>query len=391
MPTHGYGLGLLVVLAGCTQVGPDFEKPQAPWLAGWSTPLLEQAGRSAAAPDLRRWWTVFADPMLDALIAEADAHNTNLRVVGLRIAEARAQRAIVQTGRYPQLQQLSAQSLYLKQDQSGAAAARDSVFWQSSVGFDIGWEIDFWGRFSRAIESADAAYFVSRANYADAMLLLRAQVADTYFALRTAEARLDIARENAERQARSLEITERLFRPGENDELDWQQAREHVSWVALRATLIVMPTFLLALIAPDQYMPLIMKAVSVGQQAGETRARDASRELVGSTLLAGLLAILMWGALSLFVHLWMFFLWVLLFALWQARRLYQVVPNRQSPAYWVSCLTTMLILLRQSVQDSAGGQDVYKAFAVRMALFLAVSVYASAMLIWIDRRRVRAA
>jgi hypothetical protein len=62
--------------------------------------------------------------------------------------------------------------------------------------------------------------------------------------------------------------------------------------------------------------------------------------------------------LSLFVHLWMFFLWVLLFALWQARRLYQAVPNRQSPAYWVSCLTTMLILLGQSVQDSAGGQDV---------------------------------
>lgn len=168
-------------------------------------------------------------------------------------------------------------------------------------------------------------------------------------------------------------------------------AREHVSWVALRATLIVMPAFLLALIAPDQYMPLIMKAVSVGQQAGETRARHASRELVGSTLLAGLLAILMWGALSLFVHLWMFFLWVLLFALWQARRLYQVVQNRQSPAYWVSCLTTLLILLGQSVQDSAGGQDVYKAFALRMALFLAVSVYVSAMLIWIDRRRVRAA
>ncbi|MDD2107150.1 DUF2955 domain-containing protein [Pseudomonas asiatica] len=166
---------------------------------------------------------------------------------------------------------------------------------------------------------------------------------------------------------------------------------DQVSWVALRATLIVMPAFLLALIAPDQYMPLIMKAVSLGQQAGETRARHASRELIGSTLLAGLLAILMWGALSLFVHLWMFFLWVLLFVLWQGRRLYRAVDTRQSPAYWVSCLTTMLILLGQSVQDSAGGQDVYRAFAVRMALFLAVSVYASAMLIWIDRRRVRTA
>lgn len=166
-------------------------------------------------------------------------------------------------------------------------------------------------------------------------------------------------------------------------------AAERASWVALRATLIVMPAFLLALIAPDAFMPLIMKSVSLGQQASETHARNASRELIGSTLLAGLLAILLWGALSLFVHLWMFFLWVLLFSLWQARRLYRAVATRHSPAYWVSCLTTMLILLGQSVQDSAAGQDVYRAFAVRMALFLAVSVYAGALLIWIDRRRAR--
>lgn len=237
MPGRVYGcaLSLAAMLVGCTQVGPDFQPPQDPWLGTWNTPLLEQAGQQAAAPDLHQWWAVFADPALDALIAEADANNSNLRVAGLRIAEARAQLAIVQTGRYPQLQQLRAQSLYLKQDQSGTATARDSVFWQSSAGFDIGWEIDFWGRFSRAIESADAVYFASQANYADAMLLLRAQVADTYFALRTAEARLDIAEENARRQARSLEITERLFRHGENDELDWQQAR--TQYLATQATI----------------------------------------------------------------------------------------------------------------------------------------------------------
>ncbi|QCI14668.1 TolC family protein [Pseudomonas putida] len=228
-------LGLLALMAGCTQVGPDFEKPPAPWLDRWNTAMLEQAGRTAPVPDLRRWWAVFGDPILDGLITEADANNTNLRVAGLRIAEARAQLAIVQTGRYPQLQQLRAQSLYLKQDQSGTPTARDSVFWQSSVGFDIGWEIDFWGRFSRAIESADAVYFASRANFADTRVLLRAQVADTYFALRTAEARLAIAEENARRQARSLEITERLFRHGENDELDWQQAR--TQYLATQATI----------------------------------------------------------------------------------------------------------------------------------------------------------
>jgi hypothetical protein len=166
--------------------------------------------------------------------------------------------------------------------------------------------------------------------------------------------------------------------------------RADVGWIALRATLIVMPAFLLALIAPDAFMPLIMKAVSLGQQAGETRARHASRELIGSTVLAGVLAMLMWAALSVFVHLWMFFLWVLLFTLWQGRRLYRVVSTRHSPAYWVSCLTTLLILLGQSVQDSAAGQDVYRAFAVRMALFLAVSLYASALLIWLDRRRLSA-
>lgn len=232
---HGCALSLVAMLAGCTQVGPDFQPLQDPWLQTWDSPSLKQAGQQASAPDLRQWWAVFADPALNALIAEADANNTNLRVAGFRIAEARAQLAIVQTGRYPQLQQLRAQSLYLKQDQSGSANARDSVFWQSSAGFDIGWEIDFWGRFSRAIESADAAYFASQANYADAMLLLRAQVADTYFALRTAEARLDIAEENARRQARSLDITERLFRHGENDELDWQQAR--TQYLATQATI----------------------------------------------------------------------------------------------------------------------------------------------------------
>ncbi|SDH65021.1 efflux transporter outer membrane subunit [Pseudomonas panipatensis] len=234
-PACRSALILPAVLAGCMQVGPDFQPMRDPWVAGWHSPSLDQGSRHGVSPDFRQWWAVFADPNLDALIAEADAHNTSLRVAGLRIAEARAQLAIAQTGRYPQLQQVRAESLYLKRDQSGADSARDSVFWQSSLGFEIGWEIDFWGRFSRAIESADAAYFASQANYADAMVLLRAQVANSYFALRTAEARLDIARENARRQERSLQITERLFRHGENDELDWQQARSQ--YLATQATI----------------------------------------------------------------------------------------------------------------------------------------------------------
>lgn len=212
-------------LGGCMRVGPDFQPPGEAWLGQWRSPAIEQASQQRPEADIREWWRVFDDPLLDRLIAEADAHNAGLRIAGLRVMEARAQLGIARSGRYPQLQQASADSLYLDRDQSGGRNPQDSRFWQHSLGLDIGWELDFWGRFSRAIESADAAYFAAEANYEDVLVLLRAQVAETYFALRTTEARLRVARRNAEQQKRSFEITERLFASGESDELDLQQAK----------------------------------------------------------------------------------------------------------------------------------------------------------------------
>lgn len=155
---------------------------------------------------------------------------------------------------------------------------------------------------------------------------------------------------------------------------------EDVPRVALRATLIVLPTFLLVLIDPASYLPIILKAVSLGQQSTTTRTHHAGRELLGSTLLGGLLAVLFWCALSLFVHLWMFFLWMLLFGLFVARKLYRLHPTQLTPGFWLNTLITMIILLGQSVEDSAVGKDVYTAFAVRMGLFVLVTVYAGVMM-----------
>ncbi|MHC8286497.1 DUF2955 domain-containing protein [Pseudomonas sp. XS1P51] len=162
---------------------------------------------------------------------------------------------------------------------------------------------------------------------------------------------------------------------------------DEVSRVALRATLIVLPAFLLALIDPASYLPIILKAVSLGQQSSTTTARNAGRELVGSTLLGGLLAILFWCALSLFVHLWMFFLWMLLFGLVLARKLYALSPTRLSPGFWLNSFITLIILLGQSVQDSLAGKDVYTAFAVRMGLFIVVTLYACLMVHLLDRHQ----
>jgi hypothetical protein len=150
--------------------------------------------------------------------------------------------------------------------------------------------------------------------------------------------------------------------------------------MALRAALVVLPAFLLALSDPAGYLPIIMKSVSLGRQSCTAAARGAARELLGSTLLGGALAIVFWCALSLFVNLWMFFLWMLLFGLLAARKLYRLSPTRHPPSFWLNTLVTLIILLGQSVQDSAAGKDVYTAFAVRMALFLAVTLYACLML-----------
>ena len=120
-----------------------------------------------------------------------------------------------------------------------------------------------------------------------------------------------------------------------------------------------------------------MKSVSLGQQGSVTDVRHAVRELLGSTLLAGVFAVLFWFALGLMVNLWMFFLWMLLFSLYFASKLYQIIPSRFPASFWVNTAITMLILLGPAVQDSANGDNVYTAFFVRISLFIAVSLYAS--------------
>ncbi len=158
-------------------------------------------------------------------------------------------------------------------------------------------------------------------------------------------------------------------------------------WIGLRAALVVLPSFLLALSDPASFIPLIWKSVALGQQAGATHAQSAMREILGATLLGGLLAVLFWSVLTVFPHLWMFFLWTVLFTLVFARKLYRLDASRLSPGLCLNTLVTMVLLLGQSVADSAAGKDVYKAFAVRMGLFTAVTLYACAMVYLIDRRR----
>ena len=151
---------------------------------------------------------------------------------------------------------------------------------------------------------------------------------------------------------------------------------ENSNWVALRSTLIVLPVYLLALTNPLAYLAIIMKAVSLGQQSSLVDARSAGRELLGSTFLGGCFAIAFWMMLGVQTNLWMFFLLMLLFSVYFASRIYQVIKSRFPASYWINVGMTMLILLGPAVEDSDSGKDVYSAFMVRMGLFIAVTLYA---------------
>jgi len=148
------------------------------------------------------------------------------------------------------------------------------------------------------------------------------------------------------------------------------------NWIALRATLIVLPAYLLALTNPSMYLPIIMKSVSLGQQSSLVSARNAGRELLGSTFLAGCFAVLFWALLGIVTNLWMFFWLMLLFGVYFSSKLYRLIPSRFPGSFWLNVATTMLILLGPAVEDSANGKDVYTAFAVRMGLFVSVTLYA---------------
>ncbi|MGE0621454.1 MAG: efflux transporter outer membrane subunit [Pseudomonadales bacterium] len=225
----------VLLLVGCVTVGPDFEEPEVAWLAQWQMDLYgwtQATGEGASSGvdtgrlDLRFWWQVFNDPVLDALITAAREDNLTLRLAGLRILESRATLGIVRSTRYPQVQQVTGAVGYVNSQQTGGDAPDSSDdFAAYDAGFNLGWELDFWGRFRRGIESADAAFFASMANHQDVQVLLAAEVADLYFALTTTRLRLEITRHNADIQRRSLEITEELFEQGEESELDVQQAK----------------------------------------------------------------------------------------------------------------------------------------------------------------------
>jgi outer membrane protein TolC len=199
-------------------------QPESPLGPEWYQ--AERAGYSSSADDQVRWWQKLNDPVLDRLVERAHQQNNSLKIAGLRVLESRAQLGIAVGNQYPQSQAMAGDATAVQASESAAnTAAGDLSFTQFNVGVGASWEIDFWGKFRRGVEAADAAYLASVAGYDQVMVLVTAQVCGTYLAIRTIEEQIAITRENITLQQRSYDIVDVQFENGSTSELDVLQAR----------------------------------------------------------------------------------------------------------------------------------------------------------------------
>ena len=215
---------LALFLSGC-MVGPDFTRPQVKVSQTWLEAGDQRVKTEPA--EYRNWWRVFDDPVLDQLISRAYQENLSLKIAGVRVLEARAQLGIAVGGLFPQIQQAFGSLQYNRVSERAPQSLLSNTlnYRQSEIGLQASWELDFWGKFRRAVQSADASLLVTIADYDSTLVSLTADVANSYILIRTLERRLDIARQNVETQKESLKIAEARFRYGTGSQLDVEQAK----------------------------------------------------------------------------------------------------------------------------------------------------------------------
>lgn len=204
------------------KVGPEYRKPAAPVADAWIDQYDTQV--RSELPNYADWWASFNDPILDSLMEETYQQNLSLRSAGLRVLQARYARAIAVGGLFPQQQQANGSFTQTNVSKNITNSPPDRFFGTGSVGFSAAWEVDFWGKFRRNIESADASLDATVEDYDAVLVSLLGETASAYINLRTAQQRLQYARGNVAIQEQSLNYAQTRFQAGAVTELDVTQA-----------------------------------------------------------------------------------------------------------------------------------------------------------------------
>lgn len=218
-----------LLLAGCA-AGPDYLRPDFELPQNWRssrTGASEAASTRHADSVGERWWSLYADPVLDQLVDEALAHNADAAVAAARVLEARALAGLTDADRYPALAAgLSgnrSKSTLLGAFPRPADLPRTQNSYRATL--DASYEVDLWGKFSRASEAARAEILAAESARETLRLSLTAQVAQQYFALLAADAQTAVAQRTLATRSETLDLFAKRLEAGMLSEYDLHQAK----------------------------------------------------------------------------------------------------------------------------------------------------------------------
>jgi NodT family efflux transporter outer membrane factor (OMF) lipoprotein len=251
-----------MALTGC-MVGPDFSTPRTRVADHYQAAGIDPLANAAANV---QWWQNFNDPVLSRLIQAGYQNNLSLQVAGLRVLQARAQLAASVGELYPQQQALYGGYTYERQSHAspsniGGASTYLNV---AQIGLTASWELDFWGKYRRAVQANDAAFLGSIQAYDAALVSLEASIAQSYISLRTLELQIKVAQSNIAAQGESLRIATVQYNAGQTSQLDVEQAQTQLgitqaSLPGLQAQSVIQQDALAVLLGttPDAMAPLL--------------------------------------------------------------------------------------------------------------------------------------
>jgi multidrug efflux system outer membrane protein len=222
------------LLTGCS-VGPDYVQPTAPSAATYkeSGPWKKAEPRDDISKG--NWYTVFHDPKLNELESEATSANQTLRGAIARVSESRAAARQTEAAFFPSVdftadgsrQRTSPNNGQLVAQSAGTGRPPTPFTFNSAtvVPFDLSYEVDIWGKIRRSFESAGDQAQATVADYENVLLTLKADVATTYFAVRTADSQIDVQQRNIKYYQENLDLTNSRFQGGISTQLDVEQAK----------------------------------------------------------------------------------------------------------------------------------------------------------------------
>jgi multidrug efflux system outer membrane protein len=213
---------VLAALAGCA-VGPKYERPALELPNEY--PEIAAAGNAGAA--LRAdWWKLYNDPRLDALVASALEHNSDLKGATAQIEEAAAVLREAGASLLPQVD-LSGNSNRTAVSTTTAVpspAGVPSVRTGHRLVLSTTFELDFWGKLRSASDSSRARLLATQYGRDVVMLTLASTTAQTYFALRSLDAQIAVTKATLASRESSVQIVGERVKAGYSSDLDLHQA-----------------------------------------------------------------------------------------------------------------------------------------------------------------------